>query len=94
MVAVADLYDAAARCGLLTAVKVGAVTVQVAFRAPDETVLDGLALSRDYEIEYPTALLSLTAGDTVEIGGEAYRVREVRQVHDGSESVAKLARSS
>ena len=49
---VADLYDAAARCGLLTPVKVGtgaaAVTVQAAFRAPDNSVLDGLALSRDY----------------------------------------------
>ena len=53
---VADLYDAAARCGLLTTVKVGtgaaAVTVQAAFRAPDDSVLDGLALSRDYQIEY------------------------------------------
>lgn len=92
MVGVADLYDAAARAGLLTPVKVGAATVQVAFRAPDETVLDGLALSRDYEIEYPTARLSLAAGDTVEVGGESFRVREVRQVRDGSETVAKLAR--
>lgn len=94
MVGVADLYDAAARAGLLTPVTVGAVTAQVAFRAPDETVLDGLALSRDYEIEYPTAWLVLAAGDTVEIGGASYRVREVRQVRDGSESVAKLARLS
>ena len=92
MVGVADLYDAAARAGLLTPVKVGAATVQVAFRAPDETVLDGLALSCDYEIEYPTARLSLAAGDTVEVGGESFRVREVRQVRDGSETVAKLAR--
>jgi hypothetical protein len=94
MISVADLYDAAASAGLLMPVKVGAVTVQVAFRAPDETVLDGLALSRDYEIEYPTARLALAVGDAVEIGGETYRVREVRQVRDGSESVAKLARSA
>lgn len=93
-VSVADLYDAAARAGLLTPIKVGAVTVQAAFRAPDETVLDGLALSRDYEIEYPTAWLALAAGDTVEVGGVTYRVREVRQVRDGSESVATLARVS
>lgn len=92
MVSVADLYDAAARAGLLTPIRVGAVTVQAAFRAPDETVLDGLTLSRDYEIEYPTARLALAAGDTVTIGGQSYRVREVRQVRDGSESVAKLAR--
>lgn len=94
MVRVEDLYDAAARAGLLTPVRVGTTSVQAAFRAPDETVLDGLSLSRDYEIEYPTAWLSLAAGDAVEIGGERFRVREVRQVRDGSESVAKLARSS
>lgn len=92
MMDVGALYDAAARVGFLTPVKVGTVTVQVAFRAPDETVLDGLTLSRDYEIEYPTARLSLAAGDTVEVGGESFRVREVRRVRDGSETVAKLAR--
>lgn len=92
MVNVADLYDAAARCGLLTAVKVGAATVQAAFRTPDETVLDGLALSRDYQIEYPNERLVLAAGDTVEITGQSYRVREVRQVRDGTESVATLSR--
>ena len=46
MVGVADLYDAAARAGLLTPVKVGALIVECGFRAPDETVLDGLALPR------------------------------------------------
>lgn len=92
MVTVDDLYDAAARAGLLTPVKVGTLIVECSFRAPDETVLDGLALSRDYEIEYPTARLSLAAGDHVEIGGATFRVREVRQVRDGSESLARLTR--
>jgi len=92
MVSVADLYDAAARCGLLTPVKVGTVTVQVVFRAPDETVLDGLSLSRNYQIEYPTARIALATGNYVEIGGQTYRVREVKQVRDGSESVATLER--
>ena len=89
---VTDLYDAAARSGLLTKVKVGAVTVQAAFRAPDEPVLDGLALSRDYQIEYPTERLTLNQADAVEIAGQSYRVREVRQIRDGSESVATLSR--
>ena len=89
---VADLYDAAARCGLLTAVKVGAVTVLAGFRAPDDPVLDGLALSRDYQIEYPSAALTLSSGDAVEIAGQSYRVRDVRQVRDGSESVASLSK--
>ena len=93
---VADLYDAAARCGLLTTVKVGtgaaADTVQAAFRAPDDSVLDGLALSRDYQIEYPSERLALASGDAIEIAGQSYRVREVRQIRDGSESVATLSR--
>lgn len=89
---VTDLYDAAARCGLLTAVRVGAVTVQASFRAPDDPVLDGLLLSRDYQIEYPSERLTLASGDTVEIATHSYRVREVRQIRDGSESVATLSR--
>lgn len=92
MAGVTDLYDAAARAGLLTPVKAGALIVECGFRAPDETVLDGLALSRDYQIEYPTARLTLTSGDTVGIAGNSYRVREVRQVRDGTESVATLSR--
>ena len=89
---VTDLYEAADRSGMLTAVTVGMSTVQCAFRAPDETVLDGLALSRDYHIEYPTSCLTLTIGDLVNIAGESYKVREVRQVRDGSESVASLSK--
>jgi hypothetical protein len=92
MVAVADLYDAAARAGLLTAVKVGTLIVECGFRAPDETVLDGLALSRDYEIEFPIERLLLAVGDTVEIAGQLYRVREVIALRDGNECRAKLAR--
>ncbi|MBD3805435.1 MAG: hypothetical protein IE919_19715 [Thioclava sp.] len=92
MVGVVDLYDAAERVGLLTPVKFGALTVYCGFRAPDETVLDGLMLSRDYEIEYPTGRLTLAAGDTVEIAGQSYRVREVMALRDGLETRAKLAR--
>lgn len=89
---VTDLYEAADRSGMLTAVTVGMATIQCAFRAPDETVLDGLALSRDYHIEYPTVWLTLAIGDLVEIEGQSYRVREVRQIRDGRESVASLSK--
>lgn len=94
MVGVADLYDAAARAGLLIPVKIGALIVECGFRAPDETVLDGLALSRDYEIEFPVERLSLSIGDVVEIAGQNYRVREVIALRDGSECRAKLTRLS
>jgi hypothetical protein len=92
MAGIGDLYDAAERAGLLTPVKVGAVTVACAFRAPDETVLDGLALSREYRIEFPAERLTLQSGDAVEIAGHPYRVREVRQMGDGSEVWASLTR--
>jgi hypothetical protein len=94
MVSVADLYDAADRAGLLTPVRVGAESVACAFRAPDEVLLDGLVLSRDYTIEYPASRLTLAVDDTVEIDGGQYRVRDVLSLRDGTECRAKLARLS
>lgn len=41
---------------------------------------------------YPSERLTLSQGDAVEIAGQSYRVREVRQIRDGSESVATLSR--
>ena len=87
---VALIYAAAQRSGLLTPVTVGAVTLHCAFRAPDESVLDGFALSRSHQIDYPAAWLSLSAGDVVQIRGDAYQVREVRAMGDGSEMRALL----
>lgn len=93
---VVTLYEAARNAGLLTAVTVAGSpvnqTVYCGFRAPDETVLDGFALSRDYQLNYPAAWLMLAAGDTVEITGESYQVREVRAIGDGSEQRASLSR--
>jgi hypothetical protein len=93
------LYEAAARAGLLKeAVWVPAEgaepqTVSVDFRAPDDTVLDGLGLSTDYSIRYPAGrFLGLASGDRVTVNGEGYRVREVRAVGDGSEKRASLTR--
>jgi hypothetical protein len=93
------LYEAAARAGLLKTVTwtpaegVEPQTVDVDFRAPDETVLDGLGLSTDYSIRYPASILvGLAQGDTVTLEGQTYRVREVRAVGDGSEKRATLTR--
>ena len=69
------------------------ITVTVDFQAPDETVLDGLALSADYAIRYPAKrLANLAAGDTLTINGHSYRVREIRALGDGSEKRATLTR--
>ncbi|MBS0214036.1 MAG: hypothetical protein JSR26_12815 [Proteobacteria bacterium] len=90
---VVTLYEAARNAGLLTAVTVaGSPPVYCGFRAPDETVLDGFALSRDYQLDYPAAWLTLAAGDTLEIAGEIYQVREVRAIGDGSERRASLSK--
>lgn len=92
---VGALYDAAECAGLLTIVRTSgadAVDIAVEFREPDENVLGGLAVSRDYRIRYPTARLSLAAGDTLTIGTDSYRVREVRRIGDGAETTASLSR--
>lgn len=94
MLAVELFYESARNAGLLTAVTVmgstGNQTVHCAFRAPDETVLDGFALSRDYQIDYPASWLTLAAGDTVEVAGNTYQVRDVRAIGDGTERRASL----
>ena len=92
MLAVELLYEAARNAGLLTAVTVaGGSVVHCGFRAPDETVLDGFALSRDYQIDYPAAWLTLAVGDTVEVAGNTYQVRDVRAIGDGTERRASLS---
>ena len=88
-----DFYDAAASAGMLTEVIVAGDTVLCEFRAPDESLLDGLALSTDYAIRYPASHLpNLAAGETVAIAGEHYQVREVRALGDGSERRATLTK--
>ncbi|AKJ30679.1 hypothetical protein AAW51_3988 [Caldimonas brevitalea] len=68
--------------------------VPVEFRSPDDTVLDGLALSTDHTIRYPASWLpDLAAGQSLRIGGVSYRVRDVRSVGDGSERRALLTRT-
>ncbi|MEW8420120.1 MAG: hypothetical protein AB2669_08385 [Candidatus Thiodiazotropha endolucinida] len=86
-------YDAAASADMLTEVMVAGDTVMCEFRAPDESVLDGLALSTEYAIRYPASrLTNLTTGQTVVIAGEHYQVREVRALADGGECRATLTK--
>lgn len=87
------LYDAAANAGLLTRAVFAGTEVMVDFRAPDEDVLDGLGVSRNYTIRYPVSRLPLlAAGNTLEIAGQPYRVREVTAMGDGTEARASLTR--
>jgi hypothetical protein len=96
---VAQIYESAANAGLLKEClwypSNGAPSQrhQVGFAAPDESVLDGLTLSTDYEMTYPvTALNGLAAREVVEVGGSSFQVRDIRAVGDGSELRAKLTR--
>ena len=93
MVSVEFLYAAADNAGLLTPALFGATQVMVDWRAPDEDVLSGMGVSRDYSIRYPlTWLPDLVAGSTIDISGQTYRVREVTAIGDGSECRATLTR--
>ena len=91
MLSVEFLYAAAANAGMLKTALFASVEAMVDFRAPDEDVLSGMGVSRDYAIRYPLSWLpSLAAGSTLEIAGQSYRVREITAIGDGSELRATL----
>ena len=91
MVSAEFLYLAAANAGLLTPARIGSREVLVDFRAPDEEVLGGLGLSRHYTMRYPRSWWSdLAPGAVLEIGGQSYRVQEIRQMPEPSEVQAAL----
>jgi hypothetical protein len=93
MAGIEALYDAAASAGLLIRAVSGSLEVMVDFRAPDEDVLDGLGVNRNYTIRYPLSRLPLlAAGNALEIAGITYRVREVSAMGDGTEARASLTR--
>lgn len=93
MASLEDLYAAAAAAGLLVEADIGGQIVAVEFRAPDEPVLEGLALSSEYTIRFPSTLVAnLRIGDLVQVAGVAYRVRDLRILGDGSEQRAMLSR--
>ena len=65
--------------------------VSVAFKAPDESILDGYQISANYYIRFPAScLVGLAAPDLIHVNGVTYRVREVRAIGDGSEREARL----
>ena len=95
MAAIERFYAAAANAGILVDAVIDGRTVAVDFRAPDETVLDGLALSTDYRIRYPRSVLPKLANDqAVQIAGVSYTVCDIRTIGDGSECQAMLSKLS
>jgi hypothetical protein len=64
----------------------------VGFRAPEESVLDGLSLSTEYTMTYPdTFFIDLATQAIVAVDGQSFQVRQVRNSGDG-EKVATLIR--
>lgn len=96
---VEQIYESAANAGLLKDClwrpSDGSQTQRfsVGFAAPDDTVLDGLSLSTEYAMTYPsTVFVGLAPREPVEIDGVTFLVRELRAVGDGSEMRATLTR--
>ena len=96
---VEQIYEAATNAGLLKDClwhpSDGSPTQRfsVGFAAPDDTVLDGLSLSTEYAMTYPsTVFVGLAPREPVEIDGVTFLVRELRAVGDGSEMRATLTR--
>lgn len=99
MLRIEEFYEAAARTGLLRDCRwqpadgSPSQTHAVGFSAPDDIVLDGLAMNTDYAITFPSSVfVGLAAREAVEISGVTYQVRDIRAVGDGSEIRAKLTR--
>ncbi len=86
-------YDAAHRAGLLITAVISGQPVAVDFRAPDETLFNGLASSHDYTLRLPASRLgALARGDTLKIALQTYRVRDITAIGDGSECQVSLTR--
>jgi hypothetical protein len=72
----------------------GQVTAEVILDAPDEQIIDGRVLSREYAITYESAdLAGLAGGASVTVDGTAYTVREVTALDDGKIMRATLRKT-
>lgn len=72
----------------------GQVTAEVILDAPDEEIIDGRVVSREYAITYEAAdLVGLAGGASVTVDGTAYTVREVTALDDGKIMRATLRKN-
>lgn len=92
------LYAAAAKVGgmlvdaTLTPVGGESVALKVGYAAATEMVL-GDVIATVPAIKFPTAALAaLKPGDAVQVAGQAWTVRAVERLGDGSETKAALRR--
>ncbi len=72
----------------------GAQTASVILDQPDEQILSGAVLSREYAITYrSTQLTGLKSDDAITVDGVAYTVREVLALGDGKIMLATLRKN-
>lgn len=77
-------------------VKWSATAERVAFKAifsvADEDMMQGFAISAQYQLMYQTGVVSLIKGDVLLDGADSYTVRsEPRRVNDGKDSLVFLS---
>ena len=61
------------------------VTFDAGFERPDQIVLDGVAHTTGYQIEYQATDVTLQRGNRVRIAGQAYKVTEPPRATGGGE---------
>ena len=92
-----QIYQAAARAGLLKTVRwyssrQHSKSLCVEWRESDDTMLHNHVLGTDITMTGPSAELEgLKQGDWIMVGQVRYSVRDVRLIHDGSETRATLS---
>lgn len=91
-----QIYQAAARAGLLKSVRwisgKRSQNLMVEWRECDESLLHELVVGTAITITGPTVELDgIRQGDLIVVGQRQYKVRDVRLIHDGSETRATLA---
>jgi len=70
------------------------VSASVIFDMPTEEILGGDMLSDEYAMTYQAGELSaVKAGDYGFIGGNRYRIRSIKMIHDGALKEAKLTKA-
>ncbi len=93
---IVQIYQAAARAGLLTPVRWisgrNNTALNVEWRETDESMLHDLVVGTAITMTGPTVeLTGIKQGDLIMVGRQQFKVRDVRQIHDGSETRATLS---
>lgn len=68
-------------------------TVKGILDMPTEVLSGNMVLSTDYQLTFKTSALALSYASAITVDGIAYTVKSVRQVDDGTFSIADLQKT-